>query len=88
MNIFKEMLSSKRSALGNYHEDVGMTLNVIGSVYAKFGKVQKAINFVFKALKIRRSRVLGESHLVVAMTYDRLGQLYLEQGRNMKEAVR
>ena len=66
-----------------------MTLNVIGSVYAKFGKVQqKAINFVFKALKIRRSRVLGESHLVVAMTYDRLGQLYLEQGRNMKEAVR
>ncbi|MEE0895017.1 MAG: tetratricopeptide repeat protein [Bacteroidales bacterium] len=49
--------------------------NNIGIVYHKLGDFDKALEYHFKALKIRKE-VLGENHSDTAMSYDNIGIVY------------
>lgn len=67
------------------NETTAGSYNDIGNVYGILGKYDKALEYHFKALKIRKE-VLGENHSDTAGSYDNIGIIYRKL-RDYKKAL-
>ena len=70
---------------GTEHEKTATSYNNIGLLYNAQGDYPKALEYYFKALKIRE-KVLGTDHPDTASSYNNIGSLYYKKGK-YKEAL-
>ena len=61
------------------NETTAMSYNNIGVVYDYLGDYDKALEYHFKALEIKKD-VLGENHPNTAMSYNNIGEVYRNLG--------
>mmetsp|Transcript_5566 Transcript_5566/g.8445 ORF Transcript_5566/g.8445 Transcript_5566/m.8445 type:complete len:294 (+) Transcript_5566:1534-2415(+) len=87
LKIYKDVLKVQRSALGDGHVDIAVTLDSIAHAHELKGKYDRAVKFYNKALRVRRN-ALGKRHILMAVTLDRIGKFHMERDGNMEEALR
>jgi tetratricopeptide (TPR) repeat protein len=85
LEIFEETLLLQIDALGDFHVDVALTLESIGSIYEQRLKIDKALEMYHRALHIRQ--VSQGEHLLVALTMDKIGKCLMNFDGNVKEAM-
>ncbi len=89
LKCYKEALEVERATYGHVHQDVAVTLQLIGKVYDKCGKYDEAIQYYTEALYIWKkcaescfdTESLRKYKLNAAKLFVSIASIYLRQGR-------
>ena len=83
IEVFEECLTVRVQALGEFHKDVGDTINNLAVVFRNQGENHKALKYYEKALAVY-IQTLGETHPSVAQSYNNMGVVFERLGEYHK----